>query len=275
MRLLARLIVTPILTLLIAALVRVPLYLIKPELGDVSFFWLVLALYPSIFALLGGSRRWAARLFTWVTLAFWGLASGWALVAIGGPIAQGVFALVLLGSAAYVLAELGRLRWALGGLISLARSALGLAYHALRRALNLPLGGEVASGYMEPVTTRVEPQAQAVELEPRLSRERREELDSQLVRLDMSARRVLEVLLTQEGLSKSELARRADIGRRHAIRAVAELEELGWVETRPGRVDTRGGSRLATLVFLRLGREERLHLARRLEELRREGRAVL
>lgn len=297
MRLLARLILAPALALLISLLLRVPIYLIHPDLGDVSFVWLLLALTPSLFLLLGGSRRWAARLFAWVTLGFWGLASAWGVAAVGGPIAAGTLALVLLGAVAYVLAELGRLGWAVRGLARLVRSSLGLAWDRLRVVLNLPLGGEEVAGYLDAgadagagsgsgagaganssaIPARAGAGSAAVtSTSPGigLSPERAAGLDRDLARLDMSARRVLEVLLAEDGLSKSEIARRAGIGRRHAIRAISELEELGWVESRRGRVDTRGGSRLATLVFLRLSKGEKAHVARRLEELKREGRAV-
>jgi len=290
LRLLARLILAPALALLISLLLRVPIYLIHPDLGDVSFVWLLLALTPSLFLLLGGSRRWAARLFAWVTLGFWGLASAWGVAAVGGPIAASTLALVLLGAVAYVLAELGRLGWAIRGLARLARSSLGLAWDRLRVVLNLPLGGEEVAGYLDAgaganssaIPARVGAAGVGAVAPPAglpsprigLSPERAAGLDRDLARLDMSARRVLEVLLAEDGLSKSEIARRAGIGRRHAIRAISELEGLGWVESRRGRVDTRGGSRLATLVFLRLSKGEKAHVARRLEELKREGRAV-
>jgi len=301
LRLLARLILAPALALLISLLLRVPIYLIHPDLGDVSFVWLLLALTPSLFLLLGGSRRWAARLFAWVTLGFWGLASAWGVAAVGGPIAAGTLALVLLGALAYVLAELGRLGWAVRGLARLVRSSLGLAWDRLRVVLNLPLGGEEVAGYLDAgvdagagagavsragagagassslTPARAGAGSAAVTSPPPgigLSPKEAAKLDRDLARLDLSARRVLEVLLAEDGLSKSEIARRAGIGRRHAIRAISELEELGWVESRRGRVDTRGGSRLATLVFLRLSKGEKAHVARRLEELKREGRAV-
>ncbi|MDK2464902.1 MAG: winged helix-turn-helix transcriptional regulator [Candidatus Korarchaeota archaeon] len=292
MRLLARLILAPALALLISLLLRVPIYLIHPDLGDVSFVWLLLALIPSLFFLLGGSKRWAARLFAWVTLAFWGLASTWGVRAVGGPVAAGTLALVLLGALAYVLAELGRLGWAVRGLGRVILSSLGLAWDRLRVALNLPLGGEEVAGYLDAgagadssaIPAKAGAGSGVGAASPaglpspgggiNLSPERVARLDRDLARLDISARRVLEVLLAEDGLSKSEIARRANIGRRHAIRAISELEELGWVESRRGRVDTRGGSRLATLVFLMLSREERAHVARRLEELKREGRTV-